>query len=82
MCKKPYPESFDAIPYPHNFKVPEFVKFTGKDGRATWEHVSQFIVQMGIYGSLDHLKIRIFSLSLSGTAFLFFSALSPNYIHA
>ena len=35
---------------------------------------------MGIYGSLDHLKIRIFPLSLSGTAFSWFSALSPNSI--
>ena len=22
VCQKPYSESFDAIPYPHNFKVP------------------------------------------------------------
>ena len=36
---------------------------------------------MRIYGSLDHLKIRMFPLSLSGTAFLWFLALSPNSIH-
>ena len=35
---------------------------------------------MGIYGSLDHLKIRMFPLSLSGTVFSWFSALSPNSI--
>ena len=35
---------------------------------------------MGIYGSLDLLKIRIFPLSLSGTAFSWFSALAPNSI--
>ena len=28
VCQKPYPESFDSIPYPQNFKVPEFLKFT------------------------------------------------------
>ena len=36
---------------------------------------------MGIPGSLDHLKIRMFPLSLSDTAFSWFSALSPNSIH-
>ena len=36
---------------------------------------------MRIYGSLDHLKIRMFLLSLSDTAFSWFSALSPNSIH-
>jgi len=40
VCQKPYPESFDSIPYPQNFKVPEFIKFTGEDSRTTWEHVS------------------------------------------
>ena len=30
VCQKPYPESFDSIPYPQNFKVPEFIKFTGR----------------------------------------------------
>ena len=35
---------------------------------------------MGIYCSLDHLKIRMFPLSLSGTVFSWFSTLSPNSI--
>ena len=42
VCQKPYPESFDSIPYPQNFRVPEFIKFTGEDSRTTWEHISQF----------------------------------------
>jgi hypothetical protein len=69
VCQKPYLESFDGIPYPHIFKVLELVKFTEEDSRTTWEHVSQFNAQLGIHGSLDHLKIRMFPLSLSGTAF-------------
>ena len=60
--------------------MPEFIKFTGEDRRITWKHVSQFNVQMRIYSSLDHLKIRIFPLSLSGTAFSWFSALAPNSV--
>ena len=77
---KNYPENFDSISYPQNYKVPEFIKFTGEDSRTTWEHVSQFNAQMGIYGSLDHLKIRMFPLSLSGTAFSCFSELAPNSV--
>jgi len=69
VCQKTYLESFDFIPYPQNFRVPEFIKFTGEDSRTTWEHVSKFNAQMGIHGSLDHLKIRMFPLSLSGTIF-------------
>ena len=61
--------SFDAIPYPQNFKVPKFIKFIGEDSRTTWEHVSQFNAWMEIYDSLDHLKIRMSPLSLSGTVF-------------
>ena len=60
--------------------MPEFIKFTGEDSRTTWEHVSQFNAQIGIYGSLDHLKIRMFPLSLSGPVFSWLSALSPNSI--
>jgi hypothetical protein len=66
---------------PHNFKEPEFVIFIREDSRNIWEHVSQFNAQLGIHGSLDHLKIRMFPLSLSGTVFSWFSALSPNSIH-
>ena len=39
-----------------------------------------FNAQMGIHGSLDHLKTRMFPLSLSGTAFSWFSALAPNSV--
>ena len=60
--------------------MPEFIKFTGEDSRTTREHVSQFNAQMGIHGTLDHLKIRMFPLSLSGAVFLWFSALSSNSI--
>ena len=42
VCRKPYPESFDSIPYPQSFKVPEFIQFTGEDSRTTWEHASEF----------------------------------------
>ena len=52
-------------PYP-----PEFIKFNGDDSRTTWEYVSQYILQLGEAGLNDTLRVRLFSLSLMGTAFL------------
>jgi pilus assembly protein TadC len=47
-------------------------KFYGEDNRTTWEHVSQYLAQLGEVGSVDALKVRLFFLSLTGTAFLGF----------
>ena len=79
-CQKPYPESFDSLPYPHGFKVPEFVKFTGEDNRTTWEHVSQFNAELGVHGRVDHLKIRLFPLSLSSDGTRYSRKASPSGI--
>jgi hypothetical protein len=38
--RKPYPSSFDSVPYPIGWRCPEFVKFNGDDITTTWEHVS------------------------------------------
>jgi hypothetical protein len=77
---KPYPEIYDSYLYPPGFRVLEFVKFTREDNRSTWEHVSQFLAQMGEASLADYLKVRFFPLSLSGIAFLWFSALPPDSI--
>ena len=37
--QKPSPDYFDLTPYPHGFRIPDFVKFTGEDGRTTFEHI-------------------------------------------
>jgi hypothetical protein len=52
----------------------------GEDNRTTWEHVSKYLVQLGEVGSIDALKVHLFSLSLTGTVFSWFSSLSPNSI--
>jgi hypothetical protein len=72
---KPYPEYFDALPYPQGYKVPDFAKFNGVDSKTTWEHVSQYLAQLGEAGNSDPLKVRLFPLSLTGTTFSWFSAL-------
>ena len=78
--QKPYPSFFDSVPYPAGWRVPDFVKFSGEDSRTTWEHVSQYLAQLGEASSVDALKVRLFSLSLTGTAFSWFSSLSPSFI--
>ena len=68
------------IPYPTGWRVPNFVKFSGDDNQSTWEHISQYIAQLGEVGSSKSLRIRMFSLSLTGTTFSWFSSLAPNSI--
>jgi hypothetical protein len=80
VYQKSYPSHFDLVPYPMGWHTPDFVKFNGEDNRTTWEHVSQYLAQLGKVGSVDALKVRLFSLSLTGTAFSWFSSLSPNSI--
>ena len=69
---KPYPEYFDALPYPPGYRVPDFAKFNGVDSKSTWEHVSQYLAQLGETSSKEHLKVRLFPLSLIGKAFSWF----------
>ena len=67
--QKLYPTSFDSVAYPADFRLPGFVKFNGEDTRSTFEHISQYIAQLGEAGSINELKVRLFYLSLTGTAF-------------
>jgi hypothetical protein len=78
--QKPYPESFDSIPYPRGVRIPDFVKFTGEDGRSTLEHVGQFLMQTSEFGTSDVYRIKLFPISLSGVAFTWFLSLPPNSI--
>ena len=72
MYQKPYPKYFDSILYPQGYKVPDFAKFNGVDHKMTWEHVSQYLAQLGEASTIDPLKVRLFPLSLTGTAFSWF----------
>ena len=75
MYQKPYPEHFIAVLYPQGYTVPDFVKFSGEGTKTTWEHVSQYLAQLGEASSIEELKVRLFPLSLTGTAFSWFVAL-------
>ena len=78
--QKPYPMSFYTVIYPAGFRLREFVKFHRDDSKSTFEHVSQYLAQLGEASSINELKVHLFSLSLIGTAFSWFSSLAPNSI--
>jgi hypothetical protein len=44
VYQKPYPDYYDQLPYPRDYRVPEFSKFSEDDGKTTLEHISQFIL--------------------------------------
>jgi hypothetical protein len=78
--RKPYPSSFDSVPYPIGWRCPEFVKFNGDDSKTMWEHVSQYLAQLGEDSATEEIRVRLFSLSLTGNAFSWFASLPVNSI--
>jgi hypothetical protein len=80
VYQKPHPDYYDQLSYPRGYRVPEFSKFSGDYGKTTLDHVGQFILQCGETSANDALKLRMFSLLLSGTAFTWFTSLAPNSI--
>jgi len=67
-----YSPAYDLIPLPNRYKVPDFTKFSGQDDMSTMEHVNRFIIQCGEAANRDELRVRLFSSSLSGSAFTWF----------
>ena len=67
--RKPYLEAYDQIAMRYHYRVPDFTKFSGQDNITTVEDVSRFLIQCGEVAGIDALKIHLFPLSLSGSAF-------------
>jgi hypothetical protein len=80
VYQKSYPDYYDQLPYPRGYRVPEFAKFSGEDGKTTLEHVGQIILQCSEASANDTLKLRIFPLLLSDTTFTLFTSLAPNSV--
>jgi hypothetical protein len=78
VYQKPYPGYYNQLPCPRGCRVSEFSKFSGEDCKTTLEHVGQFVLQCGEASANDVLKLRMFPLLLSGTAFIWFTSLAPN----
>jgi hypothetical protein len=73
--QNPYLSISDSVAYPVGCRVPDFIKFNGEGSRTTWEHMSQDLAQLGEASFIEDLHIRLFSLSLTETAFAWFSSL-------
>jgi hypothetical protein len=80
MYMTTYPSGYDQIPFSPRFKVPDFTKFSRQDETSTMEHITRFIIQCGEAGNIDALRIHLFSSSLSGPAFSWFTSLLANSI--
>ena len=80
MYKTPYPPAYDQIPVPHKYKLPDFTKLSGKGEVSTVEHIKRFIMQCGEVANQDALRVHLFSMSLSGSAFTWFTTLPSNSI--
>ncbi len=82
LYRQPYPEWFERVPLPNRFKVPDFSKFSGQDSTSTYEHISRFLAQCGEALAVDALRVRLFRLSLAGSAFTWFSSLPYGSINS
>jgi hypothetical protein len=80
MYRTLYPSGYDQIPAPPRFKVLDFTKFSRQDETSTMEHITRFIIQFGEAVNVDALRISLFSSSLSGPAFSWFTSLPTNSI--
>ena len=69
LHQKLYPDDFDLVSYLVGWCVPNLIKFNGNDNRTTWEHISQYVAQLGEASSSEALRVCLFSLSLTGTTF-------------
>jgi hypothetical protein len=81
VYQKSYPDYCDQLPYPRAYRIPKFAKFSREDGKTTLEYVGQFILQCREASANDAIKLKMFSLSLSTTAFTWFTSLAPKSIY-
>ena len=75
-----YPEWYDLVALPMNYRLSKFAKFTSQDSTSTIEHVSRYLTQLGEASIEEAHRVRFFSLSLSRPAFTWFSSLAVNSI--
>jgi hypothetical protein len=78
--RRPYDSRFDHHSYPQGTRIPKFAKFSGDLGKSTCVHIGQFLAQLGELADTEAFRVRLFSLSLIGTAFAWYATLPPNSI--
>ena len=81
---KPYPDAIDRDnPYPRGYRIPEFLLFSREDGQPTLEHIAWFTIQCGELVNCENFTnycLRLFSNTLTGAAFAWYTILPRNSI--
>jgi hypothetical protein len=77
---KPYPSDYDLIPLAPKYRLLEFTKFNESEGSSSIEHVSRYLMQLGMISVSDPLWLRFFSQSLTRIAFRWYTSLGPDSI--
>jgi hypothetical protein len=72
---RPYPLHIDYMNAPHGWRVPNFYEFSGEGSKTAVEHIRLYLAQLGSAGREDCMRIRNFPLSLTDTAFAWFTSL-------
>jgi hypothetical protein len=75
---KPYPPEVDMVPFPDNYRQPQFTKFNGTG--SPHEHVAHFLAACQDTAHNGALLLRQFVQTLSGPAFTWYSKLAPGSI--
>ncbi|KAK1614458.1 hypothetical protein QYE76_019975 [Lolium multiflorum] len=75
---KPYPPDVDLVPFPSNYRQPQFSKFNGSG--SPHEHIAHFLAACQDTAHNGALLLRQFVQTLSGPAFTWYSKLAPSSI--
>jgi hypothetical protein len=79
--QKLYDYWFDTVPYPQGARILEFSKFSDENG-STHEHIGQFLAHLCELANGEAFRVRLFSLSLTGTAFAWYATLPSDSINS
>jgi hypothetical protein len=77
----PFPEWYYRVILPPRVKPPiEFTKFSGQDDTSIIEHIARYLMQLGEASADEAFRVRYFPLSLTGSAFQWFTSLPPQSV--
>jgi hypothetical protein len=77
----PFPEWYYRVILPPRVKLPtEFTKFSGQENTSTTEHIALYLMQLGEASSDEAFRVRYFPMSLTGSAFQWFTSLPPQSV--
>jgi hypothetical protein len=77
----PFPEWYYRVILPPRAKpATEFTKFSGQDDTSTVQHIARYWMQLGEASADEAFRVTYFPLSLTGSAFQWFTSLPPQSV--